>query len=62
MKKLRRFAAMMLAIIMATQNVAVACAETVESALNGDTAAVVEESGSQVRPRASLRTAVTVML
>lgn len=46
MKKLRRFAAMMLAIIMATQNVTVACAETVESALNGDTAAVVEESGS----------------
>ena len=46
MKKLRRFAAMMLAIIMATQNVAVACAETVESALNSDTAAVVEESVS----------------
>ena len=43
MKKLRRFAAMMLAIIMATQNVAVACAETVESAVNGDTTAVVEE-------------------
>ena len=46
MKKLRRFAAMMLAIIMATQNVAIACAETVESALNSDTAAVVEESVS----------------